>query len=135
MGDKKVDELFRIILGNNRKEIGNYVSKNRSFLENFLRDYREKPELYMDYRIDDLLIRLEKLQDIEIYIAGVHKYSPIETIDEDVILRVMTKEEFLDYIIAFFGPNYEINKGWNMIYALEREFYRDYKEMTQYGFR
>lgn len=132
MTKKKINELFEVVLGKKRKEIEEYIAGNRAFLEKFLNSCKESPELYEDYEVDKLLIRLEKLQDIDIYISGVHEYSPTKEIDEEVVLRVMTKNEFIDYIIAFFGPNYEMNKEWNILYALEREFYREYREMTQY---
>lgn len=118
-------EVLNTLLGNNKKDINKFMKDNRDELVTYLKNYKLSPKSYDRTKISKLLVILEKLQGGGIFIPRVHEYNPVKELNESELIRIMTEDEFVDYAICFFGPNYETNKESNLIHSLSRELFKE----------
>jgi len=121
IGTDSVKALF----STSSKEINEFLKNHRDELITYLDGYRTSPELYDENSLDELLIKLEKIQVSKIYIPRVHKYKLLENLKESEAVRIMTKSDFINYSISFFGPNYELNKDSNLLNSISEELFNE----------
>ena len=129
MTEGMLETMDKLVSGK-RKEVQSILEDKREDIVNFLQLIKENPDIYDDAYTNKVLMKLQILEGGGIYIPGVHKVKVTEMLDEAEMLRVMNREDFIDYSILFFGANYKSNLESNQIFNIKKEIL---KEISLYG--
>lgn len=129
MEDSMIETIDKLLSGK-RKDIRYILDEKREDIVDFLRILKENPDMYDREFVDSVLIKLQIIEGGGIYIPTVHKMKITEMMDESEMVRVMNKEDFIDYSILFFGANYKSNLESNQIFNIKRELL---KEISLFG--